>query len=74
MIEKKYSVNLTGTRFLFYEIKQVIQLMKNNLIEKEIKTKIKEENLFQYEKLASSREYFQRYLVEWNFMMFISHI
>lgn len=53
MTEKKYSANLTGAWFLFYEIKQVIKLMNENLDENEIKTKIKEENLFQYKKTSS---------------------
>lgn len=53
MTEKKYSANLTGAWFLFYEIKQVIKLMEQNLSEKEIKSKIKEENLFQHKKISS---------------------
>lgn len=53
MTEKKYSSNLSGGRFLFYEIKQVIKLLNESLSEKEIKTKIKEENLFQYKKISS---------------------
>lgn len=53
MEEKKYSANLTGAWFLFYEIKQVVKLMQENLEEKEIKTKTKEENLFQHKKITS---------------------
>lgn len=53
MLEKKYSANLTGAWFLFYEIKQVITLMIQGLLEDEIKAKIKEENLFQHKKISS---------------------
>lgn len=53
MVEKKYSANLTGAWFLFYEIKQVIKLMNEDLNEAEIKMKIIEENLFQHKKPAS---------------------
>ena len=53
MVEKKYSANLTGAWFLFYEIKQVIKLMRQDLTEKEIKSKIIEENLFQHRKASS---------------------
>lgn len=53
MSEKKYSANLTGAWFLFHEIKQIVKLMNDKLNEKEIKTKIKEENLFQYKKISS---------------------
>lgn len=53
MAEKKYYANLTGAWFLLYEIKQVVKLIKENLSEKEIKAKIKEENVFQYKKTSS---------------------
>ena len=53
MVGKKYSANLTGAWFLFYEIKQVVKLMEQGLAEKEIKLKIKEENLFQHKKTSS---------------------
>jgi len=52
-MEKKYSANLTGAWFLFYEIKQVVKLMEQGLSENEIKTKIREENLFQHKKESS---------------------
>lgn len=53
MVEKKYSANLTGVWFLFYEIKQVIELINIGLSEKEIKSKVLEENLFQHKKISS---------------------
>lgn len=52
-MEKKYSANLTGAWFLFYEIKQVVQLLNQGLSESEIKAKVKEENLFQHKKESS---------------------
>lgn len=53
MTDKKYSANLTGAWFLLYEIKQVVQLLNQGLSEKEIKVKVKEENLFQHKKESS---------------------
>jgi len=53
MVEKKYSANLTGAWFLFYEIKQVVELINNGLTEKEIKSKVIDENLFQHKKISS---------------------
>lgn len=49
----KYSANLTGAWFLFYEIKQVIGLMNNGIDEKEIKKKVIEKNLFQHKTKSS---------------------
>lgn len=53
MIEKKYSANLTGAWFLFYEIKQVVELINKGLSEKEIKSKVVDENLFQHKRISS---------------------
>lgn len=53
MLEKKYSANLTGAWFLFYEIKQVVELINKGLSEKEIKSKVVDENLFQHKRISS---------------------
>lgn len=53
MENKKYSTNLTGAGFLFYEIKLVSKLLNEGLGEKDVKAKIVEENLFQYRKVSS---------------------
>ncbi|MDR7870707.1 MAG: DUF1819 family protein [Tissierellaceae bacterium] len=58
MNEKKYTANLTGAWFLFYEIKQVAELIDQGLSEKEIKTKVLEENIFQHKKLSSAQRAF----------------
>lgn len=53
MKEKRYSANLTGAWFLFYEIKQTAGLISEGLSEEEIKEKIVRENLFQHRKASS---------------------
>jgi hypothetical protein len=50
----KYSSTLTGATFLFYELKQVISLKQQKLTDAEIKSKIRVENLFQYNSKTSS--------------------
>jgi len=52
-MERKYSANLTGAWFLFYEIKQVIKLLNKEMTDKEIRMKVMEENLFQYKSKSS---------------------
>jgi hypothetical protein len=47
-VEREYSANLTGEPFLYLELKQVARLTLTGLSPSEIKTKIQEENLFQY--------------------------
>ena len=48
----KYSANLTGAAFMFFEFKQVV-LLKKQFTDKEIRRKIIDENIFQYEKVSS---------------------
>lgn len=47
-----YSANLTGAAFMFFEYKQVV-LLKKQFTDKEIRKKIIDENIFQYEKVSS---------------------
>ena len=46
-VEPKYFANLTGEPYLYYELKQVAKLTLEGLSPIEIRTKIKEDNLFQ---------------------------
>lgn len=48
----KYSANLTGAAFMFYEFKQVV-ILKKQFTDKEIRRKIIDENIFQYKKVSS---------------------
>lgn len=50
---KKYSANLTGAWFLFFEIKQVAKMINQGLNEKEIKSKVITDNVFQHKKESS---------------------
>lgn len=52
-MDNKYSANLTGEPFLWYEMRLVADLLVAWLDEKEIKTKVLNENLFQYKTLKS---------------------
>ncbi|MCG7380061.1 DUF1819 family protein [Paenibacillus sp. ACRSA] len=52
-IELDYSVTITGASFLFYELKQVLGLRIQGLTELQIKKKVAEENLFQYQVKSS---------------------
>jgi hypothetical protein len=54
----KYSSTLTGASFLFYELKQVINLKNQSLSDMEIKQKVRLENVFQYNKKSSSKRSF----------------
>ncbi|MFZ3131337.1 MAG: DUF1819 family protein [Desulfosporosinus sp.] len=47
-MEPQYSSNLASTLYLYFELKQVAKLTMAGLSPKEIRVKIKEENLFQY--------------------------
>lgn len=53
--ELQYSSVLTGAGFMLYEVKQVAHLINQGLTEKEIRVKVLEENIFQYEKMSSIR-------------------
>lgn len=44
----EYSSSLNGASFLLYELKQVIKLKQQGLFKDEIRKKVKEENLFQF--------------------------
>lgn len=48
-----YSSALTGASFLFYEIKQIVKLSLEGLTDKEIKEKVIENNLFEYQYTSS---------------------
>ena len=48
MVQKKYSASLTGEPLQFFESKVVAELMLKNLNFEEIKSKIYDENLFNY--------------------------
>ena len=47
--EMKYSANLTGAAFMFFEFKKVV-LLKKQFTDKEIRKKIIDDNIFQYAK------------------------
>ncbi len=47
-IELEYSSSLNGASFLLFELKQVIKLKQLGLSKQEIRQKIKEDNLFQF--------------------------
>lgn len=49
----EYSSVLTGAGFMLYEVKQVAKLKQQGFSDKEIRYKVLEENIFQYEKLSS---------------------
>lgn len=52
-MEMKYSSALTGASFMFREFKQVTSLKNDGLSESEIRSKVIDENIFQYEKTTS---------------------
>ncbi|MCC3359426.1 DUF1819 family protein [Bacillus sp. REN16] len=47
-MELEYSSSLNGASFLLFELKQVIKLKQQGLANDEIRKKVKEENLFQF--------------------------
>lgn len=49
----EYSSVLTGAGFMLYEFKQVAKLKEQGFSDKEIRHKVLEENVFQYDKLSS---------------------
>ncbi|MED3986956.1 DUF1819 family protein [Peribacillus simplex] len=51
--ELEYSATLTGASFLLYELKQVLKLKKQGLSEVEIKRKVIEDNVFEYQVTSS---------------------
>lgn len=52
-IELEYSSVLTGAGFMLYEVKQVTKLKEQGYSDQEIRYKVLEENIFQYDKLSS---------------------
>lgn len=52
-MELEYSSVLTGAGFMLYEVKQVAKLKEQGYSDKEIRYKVLEENIFQYDKLSS---------------------
>jgi hypothetical protein len=52
-MESKYSSVLTGASFMLYELKQIVVLKEKGLSEKEIRTKVITDNLFQHNKISS---------------------
>lgn len=57
-IELEYSSVLTGAGFMLYEVKQIALLKEQGFSDKEIKQKVLEENVFQYEKMSSIKRAF----------------
>ncbi|MFJ8513825.1 DUF1819 family protein [Lysinibacillus xylanilyticus] len=57
-MELEYSSALTGAGYMLYEVKQISILKKEGLLDKEIRQKVLEENLFQYEKMSSIKRAF----------------
>jgi hypothetical protein len=51
--ELEYSATLTGASFLLYELKQVLKLKKQGLSDAEIKKKVIEDNVFEYQFTSS---------------------
>jgi len=51
--ELAYSATLTGASFLLYELKQVLRLKEQGLSDSEIKRKIIDENVFEYQVTSS---------------------
>lgn len=52
-LEKTYTTSITGSGFMMYEFKQVTALKIAGLDDKEIRKKVIEENVFQYNKTSS---------------------
>ena len=52
-MELGYSSVLTGAGFMLYEVKQVAILKEQGFSDKEIRYKVLDENIFQYDKLSS---------------------
>lgn len=50
-----YSSSLTGAGFMMYEMKEVCSLKLAGLSDKEVRTKVVDENLFQHNKISSTR-------------------
>ncbi|MDR0127268.1 DUF1819 family protein [Bacillus zhangzhouensis] len=51
--ELAYSATLTGASFLLYELKQVLKLKEQGLSDNEIKKKVIDENVFEYQVTSS---------------------
>ncbi|HLR51539.1 MAG TPA: DUF1819 family protein [Candidatus Avamphibacillus sp.] len=52
-LEKKYTTSITGSGFMMFEFKQIVGFKIEGLNDKEIKEKVLEENVFQYNKTSS---------------------
>lgn len=52
-MELEYSSVLTGAGFMFYEVKEVAKLKQQGLNDQEIRKKVLNENIFQYDKMSS---------------------
>lgn len=53
-----YSTSMTGSGFMMYEFKQVTALKLKGLSDQEIRAKVLDENLFQYNKMTSIKRAF----------------
>ena len=58
MATQKYNTVLTGSGFLMAEFRQIVRLKLDGLSNEEIKTKVFDENIFQYNKTASIKRAF----------------
>lgn len=52
-MELEYSSALTGAGFMLYEVKQIAKLKEAGFSDKDIRYKVLDENIFQYDKLSS---------------------
>jgi len=51
--KNNYSTALSGAGFMMFEVKQLAKLKLDGLTDKEMRTKVIEENLFQANKMSS---------------------
>ena len=56
--EEAYTTSMTGSGFMMYEFKQVAALKLKGLSDQEVRTKVLDDNLFQYNKLSSLKRAF----------------
>ncbi len=52
-MDLEYSSALTGAGFMLYEVKQIAKLKEAGFSDKDIRYKVLDENIFQYDKLSS---------------------
>jgi|SRR5699024_8163226 len=55
---EKYSSALTGSGFMMYEFKQIISLKLEGLLDKEIRAKVLDDNIFQYKTITGIQRAF----------------